>query len=154
MTWTWRQPICATLFPRNSLRDDPHHPRYCPGPRAAAPLLGAVFVLVVFCVRAAGIPADTVSFLAVLLSFAIARLAGALPITPGGLGSVDAAFTGMLIAFGATASSALAADLVWRATTYFPPIFIGIVTYVAWKRGLAQGTYTKDPDVRPAAVPG
>jgi putative heme transporter len=112
----------------------------------------AVFVLVVFCVRAVGIPAGTVSFLAVLLSFAIARLAGALPITPGGLGSVDAAFTGMLIAFGATSSRALAADLVWRATTYFPPIVIGIVTYLLWKRGLAKGTY-QDPGVRPSAIP-
>ena len=113
----------------------------------------ALFVLVVLCVRAAGIPAGTVSFLAVLLAFAVARLAGALPITPGGLGSVDAAFTGMLIAFGATSSGALAADLVWRAATYFPPIFIGIVTYVLWKRGLAKGSYEKDPDVRPDAVP-
>jgi putative heme transporter len=113
----------------------------------------AVFVLVVFCVRAVGIPASKVSFLAVLLSFAIARLAGALPITPGGLGSVDAAFTGMLIAFGATASHALAADLVWRAATYFPPIVIGIVTYLVWKRGLAKGTYKNDPDIRPSAVP-
>ena len=111
----------------------------------------ALFVLVVFCVRAVGIPAGTVSFLAVLLSFAIARLAGALPITPGGLGSVDAAFTGMLIAFGATSSHALAADLVWRATTYFPPILIGIVTYLLWKRGLAKGTY-KDPGVRPSPI--
>jgi putative heme transporter len=113
----------------------------------------AVFVLVVLCVRAAGIRAGKVSFLAVLLSFAIARLAGALPVTPGGLGSVDAAFTGMLIAFGATSSQALAADLVWRATTYFPPIVIGIVTYLLWKRGLAKDTYTNDPDVRPPAVP-
>jgi len=112
----------------------------------------AVFVLVVFCIRAVGIPAGTVSFLAVLLSFAIARLAGALPITPGGLGSVDAAFTGMLIAFGAVSSRALAADLVWRATTTFPPILIGIVTYLLWKRGLAKGTY-KDPGVRPSPVP-
>jgi uncharacterized protein (TIRG00374 family) len=111
----------------------------------------AVFVLVVFSVRAVGIPAGTVSFLAVLLSFAIARLAGALPITPGGLGSVDAVFAGMLIAFGATSSSALAADLVWRATTYFPPIVIGIVTYLLWKRGLAKGTYQNDSDVRPSA---
>jgi putative heme transporter len=101
----------------------------------------AVFFLVLFCVRAAGIPAGKVGFVPVLLSFAIARLAGALPITPGGLGSVDAAFTGMLIAFGATANQALAADPVWRATTYFPPIFLGIVTYVLWRRGLDKGTY-------------
>jgi len=101
----------------------------------------AVFFLVLLCVRAAGIPAGKVGFLPVLLSFAIARLAGALPVTPGGLGSVDASFTGMLIASGATANQALAADLVWRATTYFPPIFLGLVTYVFWRRGLDKGTY-------------
>jgi uncharacterized protein (TIRG00374 family) len=88
----------------------------------------------------------------VLLSFAVARLAGAIPVTPGGLGTVDAAFIGMLTAFGASSSDALAADLVWRATTYVPPIVIGIVTYLLWKRGLARGTYVKDPDVRPSAV--
>ena len=113
----------------------------------------AVFVLVLFCVRAVGIPASQVSFLDVLLSFAVARLAGAIPVTPGGLGTVDAAFIGMLTAFGATSNDALAADLVWRATTYFPPIFIGIVTYLIWKRGLARGTYAKDPDVTLSAVP-
>jgi len=102
----------------------------------------AVFVLVLFCVRAAGVPASAVSFLAVLLSFSIARLAGTLPPRhPGGLGSVDAALTGMLIAFGARPNQALAADLMWRATTYFPPIFIGIVTYLIWRHGLAKGTY-------------
>jgi uncharacterized protein (TIRG00374 family) len=112
----------------------------------------AVFVLVLFCTRAVGIPAGQVSFLEVLLSFAVARLAGAIPVTPGGLGTVDAACIGMLTAFGASSSDALAADLVWRATTYFPPIVIGVVTYLLWKRGLARGTYGKDPDVRPSAV--
>ncbi len=113
----------------------------------------ATFALVLFGVRAAGIPAGKVSFLAVLLSFAIARLAGAVPITPGGLGSVDAAFTGMLTAFGATASTALAADLLWRAATYFPPIFIGVVTYVLWKRGLDKGAYARAPDEGPPGIP-
>ena len=110
----------------------------------------AEFILVLFCVRAVGIPASKVSFLEVLLSFAVARLAGAIPVTPGGLGIFDAAFIGMPTAFGTTSNDALAADLVWRATTYFPPIFIGIVTYLVWKRGLARGTYVKDPDVMPS----
>lgn len=113
----------------------------------------AVFILVFCCVRAVGIPASKVSFLAVLLSFAVARLAGAIPITPGGLGTVDAAFIGMLTAFGATSNDALAADMVWRATTYFPPIFIGIVTYLIWKRGVAGGRYAKGPDVTPSPAP-
>jgi uncharacterized protein (TIRG00374 family) len=113
----------------------------------------AVFVLVLFCVRAVGISQSQVSFLAVLLSFAVARLAGAIPVTPGGLGTVDAAFIAMLTAFGANSNDALAADLVWRATTYFPPIFIGIVTYLVWARGIAQGRYERAPDTGAALVP-
>ena len=113
----------------------------------------AVFVLVLFCVRAVGIPAGKVSFLEVLLSFAVARLAGAIPVTLEGLGTVDAAFIGMLTAFGASSSAALAADLMWRLTTYFPPIFCGIVTYLIWKRGMARGRYAEDPDVTPSPVP-
>jgi hypothetical protein len=36
---------------------------------------------------------------------------------------------------------------VWRATTYFPPIFLGIVTYVLWRRGLDKGTYQEVLDL-------
>ena len=114
----------------------------------------AVFVLVLFCVRGVGIGSDEVSFLQVLLSFAVARLAGAIPITPGGLGTVDAAFIGMLTAFGANSSDALAADMVWRATTYFPPIFIGLGTYAFWKRNDAKGIYGAHPDAEALGAEG
>jgi putative heme transporter len=72
----------AALHFREQTRDIVHERGW---PLTAAVLASqfAVFVLVVFCVRAVGIPASKVSFLAVLVSFAIARLAGALPITPG-----------------------------------------------------------------------
>jgi uncharacterized protein (TIRG00374 family) len=114
----------------------------------------AVFVLVLFCVRAVGIGSNQVTFLQVLLSFAVARLAGAIPITPGGLGTVDAAFIGMLTAFGANSSDALAADMVWRATTYFPPIFIGLATYAFWRRNDAKGTYAAHPDAAAIGAQG
>jgi uncharacterized membrane protein YbhN (UPF0104 family) len=52
----------------------------------------------------------------------------------------------MLTAFGASSDAALAADIVWRATTYFPPIFIGLVTYGLWRRGMAKGSYAPPPD--------
>jgi hypothetical protein len=94
----------------------------------------AAFVLLLVIVRAVGISSREVTFLAVLTSFAVARLAGAVPVTPGGLGTVDAALIAMLTAFGASASEALAADLIWRLTTYFLPIFPGIVSYVIWLR--------------------
>lgn len=59
----------------------------------------------------------------------------------------------MLIAFGATSSHALAADLVWRATTYFPPVLIDIVTYVLWRRSLDKGTYHEVLHFGPPAGP-
>jgi putative heme transporter len=111
-----------------------------------------VLVLVYFCIRSVGITSSEVSDLGALLAIAVARLVGVIPLTPGGLGTIDAAFIGMLTALGANSSDALAADMVWRATTYFPPIFIGVVTYALWKRGMAKGVYAKNPDAKPPRV--
>jgi uncharacterized protein (TIRG00374 family) len=113
---------------------------------------GSVIVLVFFCTRSVGITPKEVSDLEVLLAIAVARLVGVIPLTPGGLGTIDAAFIGMLTALGANSSLALAADMIWRVTTYFPPIFIGLLTYGIWKRGMTKGAYAKDPDVKPAGA--
>jgi len=94
----------------------------------------AVLLLVLIIVRAVGVTSAQVGFPAVLTSFAVARLAGAVPIAPGGLGTVDAAFVAMMTAFGTNASHALAADFVWRLTTYAPPLILGVVTYLIWIR--------------------
>ncbi len=110
----------------------------------------AVFVVLLISVRAVGIPSGQVSFAAVLLAFAIARLVGAIPITPGGLGTTDLALTTVLTAFGANSSAAFAADMVWRAATYFPPIFIGVLTYFSWRhREIKRARHS-----RSAAGPG
>jgi putative heme transporter len=90
------------------------------------------FVLVLIIVRAVGITAGQVTFAAVFTSFAVGRLASAIPITPGGLGPLDAAFISVMTAFGASSSQALTADLVWRLTTYFLPILSGMLAYVIW----------------------
>jgi putative heme transporter len=94
----------------------------------------AGFVLVLIIVRAIGIGSGQVTLIAVFTSFAIARLAGAIPITPGGLGTLDAAFVSLMTTFGASSSRALAADLVWRLMVFFLPILPGIATYVVWIR--------------------
>jgi putative heme transporter len=93
------------------------------------------FVLVLIIVRAVHITTGDVTYVAVFTSFALARLAGAIPVTPGGLGTVDAAFISLMTAFGASSSRALAADLIWRLMVYFLPVIPGIVTYVIWLRG-------------------
>jgi uncharacterized protein (TIRG00374 family) len=74
----------------------------------------------------------------VFAAFSLARLAGFIPITPGGLGTVDAALVGLLTAFGMSSNDALAANLLWRAATYFPQIFIGIGTFLVWRRQSAH----------------
>ncbi len=66
-------------------------------------------------------------------AFAMARLAGFIPITPGGLGTVDAALVGLMVTMGADENQALAADLVWRALSYFPQVFLGIFTFLWWR---------------------
>ncbi len=62
-----------------------------------------------------------------------ARLASFIPITPGGLGTVDAAMTSLLVAFGATKTDALAATLLWRAASWIPQVLLGVVTLVIWR---------------------
>jgi uncharacterized protein (TIRG00374 family) len=67
-------------------------------------------------------------------AFAFGRIATFIPIPPGGLGTTDAIMTGVLGAFGMANGDALAAVLIWRALTYFPQVFIGIGTFLYWRR--------------------
>lgn len=66
-------------------------------------------------------------------AFSLARLAGFIPITPGGLGTVDAALVGLLSSFGMSKDEALAANLLWRAATFIPQVIIGVVTFLIWR---------------------
>ena len=65
---------------------------------------------------------------------AIARLASFVPITPNGLGTVDAGLTGLLIAFGAAGDEALASVLVWRVATTLPQVVVGSGTFLLWRQ--------------------
>ncbi len=78
--------------------------------------------------------AAPVAFVEAFVAYAFGRLASFIPITPGGLGTVDAAITAILVAFGAANSDALAAVMVWRVLTYFPQVFIGAGTFLYWRR--------------------
>jgi uncharacterized protein (TIRG00374 family) len=73
-----------------------------------------------------------------LAAFSFARVASFIPITPGGLGTVDAALTALLTGYGATSSQALAADLVWRAATYVPQVLLGALTFLWWRLTAAR----------------
>jgi uncharacterized protein (TIRG00374 family) len=98
------------------------------------------FVVLYVALRAVQSEADTATTLIEsFVAFSVGRLGSFVPVTPGGLGTVDAAITAILVAFDTGQSDALAAVLVWRAATYFPQIFIGIGTFLFWRRRKRKG---------------
>ncbi|MEI6620704.1 MAG: flippase-like domain-containing protein, partial [Actinomycetes bacterium] len=78
------------------------------------------------------------SVFAAFAAFAISRLGGMIPITPGGLGTVDVILTGLLVAFGLPQSTAVAAALVWRASAFLPQVCLGVATGLWWRARQAR----------------
>jgi uncharacterized membrane protein YbhN (UPF0104 family) len=68
----------------------------------------------------------------VLVAFATALILGMIPITPGGLGFVEAGLTGTLTLAGVPAGEAALATLVYRLASYWLPILAGLVAYGAF----------------------
>ena len=60
-------------------------------------------------------------------------MAGALPLTPGGLGVVDSIAPLLLISFGVTRSVATLGVLGWRLVNFWLPIPAGAIAYVSLK---------------------
>ena len=74
------------------------------------------------------------ALLVALAAFAISQLGLLLPVTPGGLGTVDAAMVALLVALGTASGAATAAALVWRAASFVPQIVVGVVALALWTR--------------------
>jgi len=64
----------------------------------------------------------------------LARLATAVPVTPGGVGVVEAVLIGGLVAAGGAKAEVVAAVLVFRALTWLLPIPVGVGTYLWWRK--------------------
>ena len=65
----------------------------------------------------------------VLLAYVVAAFLGMIPITPGGLGFVEAGLVGTLSLAGIGTDQALLATLVYRLAAYWMPIPMGAVAY-------------------------
>ena len=98
-------------------------------PQLAAANFGAQLapmgVLIVALAGLGAFPGD-LTFLEVFATFSIALLLTAVPLTPGGLGTVDAALVALLIGFGLDSSTAIAADLIWRLGWFLPQLLVGL----------------------------
>jgi hypothetical protein len=70
----------------------------------------------------------------VLLAFCTAQLLAQLPVTPGGLGFVEAGLTATLALAGVSASDAVVATFAYRLLTYWLPLPLGLVGTVLHRR--------------------
>jgi uncharacterized protein (TIRG00374 family) len=77
-------------------------------------------------------------FLVAFGAWAVAQIGIMIPITPGGLGTVDAFMISLLTAMGVSDGDATAATLVWRAASFVPQILIGVLALVTWSRTAAR----------------
>ena len=91
-------------------------------------------------------------------AYGIANVAGALPVTPGGLGVVDSIAPLLLVSFGVTRSVATLGVLGWRLVNFWLPIPAGAAAYVSLKVPRGAGLKAMRAAVstmmtRPAAPP-
>jgi uncharacterized protein (TIRG00374 family) len=86
-------------------------------------------------------------------AYGIANVAGAIPLTPGGLGVVDSITPLLLVGFGVTRSVATLGVLGWRMVNFWLPIPTGAASFVSLKvkphsglkaiRSTLSGMFTK-----------
>ena len=94
----------------------------------------SLYLVLLVALRQVGVSDAEVSWAEVLAVFAFARLATAIPFTPGGAGVVEAVLIGGLVAAGGETDQVTAAVLVYRALTWALPILVGILCYLWWRR--------------------
>lgn len=71
----------------------------------------------------------------VLIAYAAAALLALIPLTPGGLGFVEAGLVGTLTLAGVAAKDAILATLVYRLVSFWLPIPAGGIAYGLFRRG-------------------
>jgi uncharacterized protein (TIRG00374 family) len=83
----------------------------------------------------------------ILVAYAVAGVVGMIPITPGGLGIVEASLTGLLVLAEVNSSQAVLATLAYRIASYWLPLCAGPVAY-----GLFRLRYRSRPSSPKAGV--
>jgi putative heme transporter len=87
----------------------------------------------------------------VLLAFCAAQALGTLPLTPGGLGFVEAGLTGTLALAGVGGGAAVVATLAYRLVSFWLPIPAGAVAAIVHRR--RYGMAEVEPPPTPVAAP-
>jgi uncharacterized protein (TIRG00374 family) len=84
-------------------------------------------------------------FSLVLLAYVAAQLLAQIPVTPGGLGFVEAGLVGTLALAGVSAGDAVVATLAYRLVSFWLPIPLGLGAWWLFRRRyrVAASTPTK-----------
>jgi uncharacterized protein (TIRG00374 family) len=70
----------------------------------------------------------------VLLAYSASGILALLPLTPGGLGIVEASLSGLLVLAGVPGSRALVATLAYRLASYWLPLLAGLAACLLFRR--------------------
>ena len=93
-----------------------------------------VFAVLLVSLRAFDVPASQVSVIEAFAAWALMRIIGTIPITPGGIGIIELGLTGALVGFGGNNAGVVAAVLVFRFLTMVPTLVLGLVSAFTFSR--------------------
>jgi uncharacterized protein (TIRG00374 family) len=86
----------------------------------------------------------------ILVAYAVAGIIGLIPITPGGLGIVEASLTGLLVLADVNSSQAVLATLTYRLASYWLPLLAGPIAYGLFRLRYRSRPSSPQPSVTPA----
>jgi uncharacterized membrane protein YbhN (UPF0104 family) len=90
----------------------------------------------------------------VMMAYAVAQALALIPLTPGGLGFVDAGLTTLLVLIGVTADQAVVGTLLYRLMAFWLPIPLGALAWAGWRTNLHLSRSAPEADGNDSAVRG
>ena len=94
----------------------------------------SVFLVLLLTLRALGVGESEVTVVEAFAAWALVRLLGSIPITPGGVGVVELGLTTALVGFGGSNAGVVAAVLVFRFLTMVPTLLAGLLASITFRR--------------------
>jgi uncharacterized membrane protein YbhN (UPF0104 family) len=91
------------------------------------------------CLRSVGVH---VPLTLALFGFTFARIFTFLPLTPGGIGEIEAGMSLFFAAYGFHVLPVLTGTVLYRLITYWVPLFLGVGTYAGLRWGSSSGSGT------------
>jgi len=102
------------------------------------------YLCLLFCARAVGSHPNPAL---ILLAYAVAGVIGLIPVTPGGLGVVEASLTGFLVLAGMSGADAVLTTLAYRMASYWVPMMTGPIAYAAFRHRYRPPAATQPPEL-------